>query len=270
VIKKVHYFPKGNISLLLFLVLSICGSWLHAKGLLIKMFNGGSALHHIAYEIDHDPVIRYGIIVLYIISIILFFLDRKGSWKKLRLSFLTFVTVLIIPLYTHIIINEYKMEVAPFHSDILRSLPELLDYALLEDYTYNKKTKSLHVTLNYGTSKNHIWNEYLNDETPLTNLREHQIKQRLNSDMNYVIHEVWSQTHQPKQIVFTITWGKNAIFTTSAQKRERYLSYLDNDESDDFQKNKLSLYYHVDVVEEGGNYILKLKTNDEHWVRVTP
>lgn len=264
-------FLRGNMSFILFALLIICGIWLHVKGVLFQFFNGGVWLDHIAREIDHDPFYRYGILLLFFLSMLVFFREWKRGRKKLRVTLLIVTSLLIMPLYSYIIFKEYKMETAPISDEIVFEINQRMDFAVLEGFRYKKDTKIIHVTLNYGTEKNNALEEYIGTEdVKSVNLqrKEHQIKQRLNGDLLHVIHVVWQNSHSPKKIVFNIKWGEPVLFTTTAEKRERYLSYTDSDESEDFYRQKKSLYDHLDVLRENEKIVIKLKTNNGNWLQV--
>ncbi|MGM8214833.1 hypothetical protein ACLIA0_04570 [Bacillaceae bacterium W0354] len=257
---------KGIVSVLLFSVLIICGIWLHIQGILISFFNGNSSLHHIAYELHMNPFIRYGIISIYFLSIIFYLFEYKKGMKKLRTSLLIISSLLVIPIYTHIVINEYKMETEPVSNPIFEDVDQLLDYAVIEDFSYDNQSKTVHLKLNYGTDKNDILVEYFKNGGSLTDAKERSIKRSLHYDMSYIIHNVWSKTHRPKNIIFDVKWGKDVLLTLTAKKSERFLSYYDNKESDEFN----SIYDHIDVAKENGNYVIKLRSNNGHWINVAP
>ncbi len=254
---------KSNVSLFSFIGISICSIWFYVQALIFKFFNGQTTFYQIiAYELDHKPFFRYGILLMYILTLLFFFIESKKPWKKSKISFFMVSSILVLPLYTHILINEYTMEIKSVN---LESLKETrLEYSVVEAVSYDHVTKEIKVILNYGRKSKHISERYFNNDRPMTDSLERQIKRGLHNDMNQIIQSVWTKSHNPKQIKFEVKWGKEVLLTTTAKKREHYLSYLDNDENDNF----ISIYYHLDVVKENGKYVLKLKGDNGKWITV--
>ncbi|MCP8615417.1 hypothetical protein [Salirhabdus salicampi] len=258
-----------KLSFVIYSLLLLCGGWLYIEGKLFQLFNGNTTLYHIAYELDDRPLIRYGFLLLYFIGIVMFIRNWKMK-KVFHIVSIGLISLFVIPLYTHIIVHEIQKEQMPVREEIKDELnrPNHLDFAIVETFTFHDETKQLKVTLNYGTAKNNVLDQYLDTGEPLTENKVRTIKRRLNDDMMFVVNRVWSSTHKPKTIVFKVNWGEETIYTTTIHKKDRYLSYIDNSPEYVDERDKKIVYYHIDVVEKTDRYVLMMKDESGNWSEV--
>ncbi|OZM58396.1 hypothetical protein CIB95_02165 [Lottiidibacillus patelloidae] len=91
---------RGLVSVGLFFILIASSLWFYGNGFLFKLFNGGTTLYHIADELHSEPLFLYGMIIVYILSLLIFYFEYKKEWKRFRLALLIFTSVLIIPIYS--------------------------------------------------------------------------------------------------------------------------------------------------------------------------
>lgn len=249
----------------LFVILLVIAIYLYINGLLIQFFNGDYLYFHIAENLNNHNLFLYGALLLLSVSWIIIFIKKLKKWQMI----LVLVnSILLVPIYGYIIFNEYTKEKTPITEVKMVELQNLLDYSKVQKFDYDKEDFTLTVELDYGKSRREIFAEYIDNQNHTNNSQDHQIKQRLNSDVITIINQVWMTTHHPKKIRFHIYWNDQRLFTSTANKREKILSFFDQDETDEFNEKEEAPYYKLAFQEEGHTVYVQYLNDHGKWNKI--